>query len=221
MRGAGEQRLVDGVPRRVPRLPSRAKPSSFGPHSRERRAFLCRGLTCRGPYSLRFLSHQEIIDSVNPVSAKPTRFFLAPHAPAIHAPFSRMCAVLSGQASGDSSDAPSRPHDPPHVWEARRRERRYAARAGGAFAHGVLIDIGISSPQLDGGRGFRPEFDGPLDMRFDISPGVEVSVREGAGCASFEASTPAGRRAGSAVHSLSRRSYLCTVTGACFAAGQG
>ena len=29
---------------------------------------------------------------------------------------------------------------------------------------GVLLDLGISSPQLDGGRGFRPEVDAPLDM---------------------------------------------------------
>ena len=42
---------------------------------------------------------------------------------------------------------------------------------------GVLLDVGISSPQLDGGRGFRPEVDGPLDMRFDAGEGVE-SARE-------------------------------------------
>jgi 16S rRNA (cytosine1402-N4)-methyltransferase len=36
---------------------------------------------------------------------------------------------------------------------------------------GVLLDVGISSPQLDGGRGFKPEFDAPLDMRFDVSEG--------------------------------------------------
>jgi len=50
-------------------------------------------------------------------------------------------------------------------------------RAGGAFVNGVLIDIGISSPQLDGGRGFRPEFDGPLDMRFDMRPSVENALQ--------------------------------------------
>jgi 16S rRNA (cytosine1402-N4)-methyltransferase len=41
----------------------------------------------------------------------------------------------------------------------------------GVQAAGVLLDIGISSPQLDGGRGFRPEMDGPLDLRFDNSQG--------------------------------------------------
>jgi 16S rRNA (cytosine1402-N4)-methyltransferase len=36
---------------------------------------------------------------------------------------------------------------------------------------GILLDVGISSPQLDGARGFKPEFDGELDMRFDVSEG--------------------------------------------------
>jgi 16S rRNA (cytosine1402-N4)-methyltransferase len=37
---------------------------------------------------------------------------------------------------------------------------------------GVLFDLGISSPQLDDpSRGFRPEADGPLDLRFDVSAG--------------------------------------------------
>jgi 16S rRNA C1402 N4-methylase RsmH len=43
--------------------------------------------------------------------------------------------------------------------------------------NGVLIDIGISSPQLDGARGFRPEFDGHLDMRFDVSDHVETALQ--------------------------------------------
>ena len=47
----------------------------------------------------------------------------------------------------------------------------------GGFVHGVLIDIGISSPQLDGGRGFRVEFEGPLDMRFDQRPHVESAIQ--------------------------------------------
>jgi 16S rRNA (cytosine1402-N4)-methyltransferase len=38
---------------------------------------------------------------------------------------------------------------------------------------GVLFDLGISSPQLDDpSRGFRPEADGPLDLRFDIGKGT-------------------------------------------------
>jgi len=38
---------------------------------------------------------------------------------------------------------------------------------------GVFFDLGISSPQFDEAhRGFRPEADGPLDLRFDQSAGV-------------------------------------------------
>jgi 16S rRNA (cytosine1402-N4)-methyltransferase len=38
---------------------------------------------------------------------------------------------------------------------------------------GVFLDLGISSPQFDDqGRGFRPEQDGPLDLRFDLTKGV-------------------------------------------------
>jgi len=36
---------------------------------------------------------------------------------------------------------------------------------------GAFFDLGISSPQLDGDRGFRPEQDAELDMRFDTSCG--------------------------------------------------
>ena len=42
----------------------------------------------------------------------------------------------------------------------------------GLKVDGVLLDIGISSPQLDGDRGFRPEMEGPLDLRFDLNAGV-------------------------------------------------
>jgi 16S rRNA C1402 N4-methylase RsmH len=42
----------------------------------------------------------------------------------------------------------------------------------GLKVDGVLLDIGISSPQLDGDRGFRPEMEGPLDLRFDLNSGV-------------------------------------------------
>ena len=38
---------------------------------------------------------------------------------------------------------------------------------------GVFLDLGISSPQFDEAhRGFRPEADGPLDLRFDQTKGV-------------------------------------------------
>jgi len=40
---------------------------------------------------------------------------------------------------------------------------------------GILLDLGISSPQLDGDRGFRCEVDGPMDMRYDVSEGTETA----------------------------------------------
>jgi 16S rRNA C1402 N4-methylase RsmH len=51
----------------------------------------------------------------------------------------------------------------------------------GVKVDGVLLDIGISSPQLDGDRGFRPEMEGPLDLRFDLNSG-KSSPRQAAEC---------------------------------------
>ena len=45
-----------------------------------------------------------------------------------------------------------------------------------ASVAGVLLDLGISSPQIDNpGRGFSFRFEGPLDMRMDTTRGLSVA----------------------------------------------
>ncbi|MCW8176675.1 16S rRNA (cytosine(1402)-N(4))-methyltransferase RsmH [Verminephrobacter aporrectodeae] len=53
--------------------------------------------------------------------------------------------------------------------------RELADLPAGSVA-GVLMDLGVSSPQIDSpGRGFSFRFDGPLDMRMDTTRGASVA----------------------------------------------
>ena len=61
-----------------------------------------------------------------------------------------------------------------HGWFGELRE--LLAGAGVKKVDGILLDLGVSSPQLDdAARGFSFRFDAPLDMRMDTSRGLTAA----------------------------------------------
>ncbi len=60
-----------------------------------------------------------------------------------------------------------------HIAFSRIREMLF--EMGVHKVDGILLDLGISSPQLDAERGFSLREEGPLDMRMDVTQGITAA----------------------------------------------
>ncbi|MEO8526891.1 MAG: 16S rRNA (cytosine(1402)-N(4))-methyltransferase RsmH [Caldimonas sp.] len=82
------------------------------------------------------------------------------------------------QAVRSARDAPDLAADPRFTIEHTSFSQLPATLAAQGVAHvdGVLLDLGVSSPQIDDpARGFSFRFDGPLDMRMDTTRGESAA----------------------------------------------
>ena len=115
--------------------------------------------------------------------------------------------------------APWLQSDPPraHLAHSNFAELSRFSREGGV--HGVLLDVGVSSPQLDeAARGFSHQQDGPLDMRMDDTQQLTAAdIVNGAHQHELESllreygEEPQWRRAAAAIVKA-RRTYRITTT---------
>ena len=94
-------------------------------------------------------------------------------------PLGRLVALdRDPEAVASAADDPELAADPRFAIEHTAFSALAATLAARGVAHvtGVLLDLGVSSPQIDDPeRGFSFRFDGPLDMRMDTTRGESAA----------------------------------------------